>query len=284
MSINRRKFIGAGLALGAATLLAPAIRAQEGAMRAIFWGGQARADRTMKVFDLFQAARGTPPILGEFMGFNDYWTKVATVTAGGNAPDLIQMDYRYIVEYARRGVLAALDDYLGDPLDLSDFDADQVEAGKVDGKLYGVSMGAGGFCLQVNASAYERAGLPLPSSSTTYADFVSMAADFSAANSGMRLLPEPPVMNPLSKTGCASAARRSTRQMVTSLSRLQMPSSGSRSGVNCATSRSVSPRKIRLFRREPSIRACSSLVRPPAALLASTNSWPIRAWCRIVSR
>jgi multiple sugar transport system substrate-binding protein len=144
----------------------------------------------MKAFDLFQAARGTSPVLSEFMGFNDYWTKVATITAGGNAPDLIQMDYRYIVEYARRGVLAPLDEYLGTALDVTDFDADQVEAGKVDGKLYGVSMGAGGFCLQVNASAYERAELPVPSSKTTYADFVAMAADFSAANGGMRLLPD----------------------------------------------------------------------------------------------
>lgn len=190
MSINRRHFIGAGLALGAATMLAPVARGQEGSLRTIFWGGQTRADRTMKAFDLFQAARGGPPVLTEFMGFNDYWTKVATVTAGGSAPDLIQMDYRYIVEYARRGVLSPLDDYVGGALDLSDFDMDQVEAGKVDGKLYGVSLGAGGFCLQVNASAYERAGLPIPSATTTYSDLSAMAADFIAANAGMRMLPD----------------------------------------------------------------------------------------------
>lgn len=187
MNINRRRFVGAGLALGAAAMLAPGARGQEG-LRAIFWGGQARADRTMKAFDLFQAARGTPPIIGEFMGFNDYWTKVATVTAGGSAPDLIQMDYRYIVEYARRGALTPLDEYLGGALDVSDFDADQVDAGRVDGKLYGISLGAGGFCLQVNASAYERAGLPVPSAETTYADLPAMAADFIAANNGMRML------------------------------------------------------------------------------------------------
>ncbi|PXA97516.1 ABC transporter ATP-binding protein [Nostoc sp. 3335mG] len=190
MSINRRLFIGAGLAMGAATFMGTAARAQDGALRTIFWGGQTRADRTMKAFDLFQASRGGEPVLTEFMGFNDYWTKVATVTAGGSAPDLIQMDYRYIVEYARRGVLAPLDSYLGNTLDLSDFDADQVEAGKVDGKLYGISMGAGGFCLQVNASAYERAGLPMPASSTTYADFAAMAADFNKANGQMKMLPD----------------------------------------------------------------------------------------------
>lgn len=188
MSITRRHFIATSIALGAATAFSPAARSQDSTLRAIFWGGQARAERTFKAFDLFEAASGVAQISGEFMGFNDYWPKVATQTAGGNAPDLIQMDYRYIVEYARRGVLTSLDEYLGKALDLSDFDPDQVAAGKVDGTLYGVSMGAGGFCFQINASAFERAGLPLPGVTTTYADLSDMASDFNAANNGMRLL------------------------------------------------------------------------------------------------
>ena len=38
-------------------------------------------------------------------------------------PDVIQMDYRYIFEYARRNQLAALDEFIGNGLDLADFDA-----------------------------------------------------------------------------------------------------------------------------------------------------------------
>ena len=63
----------------------------------------------------------------------------ATQIAGGNAPDVIQMDYRYIVEYAKRGAIAPLDEFVGKALDLDDFDEDQLEGGKVDGKLYGIS-------------------------------------------------------------------------------------------------------------------------------------------------
>jgi multiple sugar transport system substrate-binding protein len=188
MITRRRTVLQGAFALLGATALAPVARAQSDGVRAIFWGGQARAERTFAVFDLFQNKLGTAPVVGEFMGFTDYWPKVATQTAGGNAPDLIQMDYRYIVEYAQRGALTPLDDYLGGALDLADFDADQIEAGKVDGKFYGVSMGAGGFCLQVNASAFERAGLPVPGPTTTYADLLGMAGDFNAANAGMRML------------------------------------------------------------------------------------------------
>jgi multiple sugar transport system substrate-binding protein len=212
MITRRRTVLKGALALLGATALAPAVRAQSEGIRAIFWGGQARAERTFSVFDLFQKKFGTAPVVGEFMGFTDYWPKVATQTAGGNAPDLIQMDYRYIVEYAQRGALTPLDDYLGKTLDLGDFDADQIEAGRVDGKLYGVSMGAGGFCLQVNASAFERAGLPVPGPTTTYADLLGMVGEFNAANGEMRMLQdgsgnEPALENWLRQRGKALYTR-----------------------------------------------------------------------------
>ncbi len=51
--------------------------AQSEGVRAIFWGGL-RARRTdFFVFDLFQKKFGTAPVVSEFMGFNDYWPKVA---------------------------------------------------------------------------------------------------------------------------------------------------------------------------------------------------------------
>ena len=34
--------------------------------------------------------------------FNSYWDKLATQTAGGQAPDIIQMDMNYISEYGSR--------------------------------------------------------------------------------------------------------------------------------------------------------------------------------------
>ena len=86
--------------------------AQASNLRLTFWGGQARADRTYAVTDLYKAAKGTD-VEGEFLAWNDYWPKLATQTAGGNAPDVIQMDYRYIVEYAKRNAIAPLDEFVG---------------------------------------------------------------------------------------------------------------------------------------------------------------------------
>lgn len=188
---DRRQFLlgsSALVAAGAAGIM-PAW-AQAANLRLTFWGGQARADRTYGVTDLYDKDHPGSRIDGEFLAWNDYWPKLATQTAGGNAPDLIQMDYRYIVEYAKRNGIAPLDEFVGSTLKLDDFDADQLEGGKVDGKLYGISLGANSVATIYNKAALEKAGVTLPSNAWTYDDLMTMGEALLSANGGkgMRLM------------------------------------------------------------------------------------------------
>lgn len=178
---DRRQFLMGSTALLTAGALTPA-RAQDAALRLLWWGGQARADRTFAVTDLYTAANPGATFEGEFLAWNDYWPKLATQTAGGNAPDVVQMDYRFIVEYAKRNAIAPLDDFIGGALKLDDFDQDQIDGGMVDGKLYGISLGANSVAMLVNTTAFEEAGVDLPSSATTYDDIRAIAESFKAAN------------------------------------------------------------------------------------------------------
>jgi multiple sugar transport system substrate-binding protein len=180
--IDRRKFLmgsSALVAAGAAGVMPS--WAQAASLRLTFWGGQARADRTYGVTDLYTKAKGTA-VEGEFLAWNDYWPKLATQTAGGNAPDIIQMDYRYIVEYAKRNAIAPLDEFVGGALKLDGFDADQLEGGKVDGKLYGISLGANSVATLVNTSAFEEAGIEAPTNAWTYDDLMTIGEAFNTAN------------------------------------------------------------------------------------------------------
>jgi multiple sugar transport system substrate-binding protein len=180
--LDRRQFLmgsSALLAAGAAGI-SPSF-AQAESLRLIFWGGQARADRTYGVTDLYTAAKGTQ-MEAEFLAWNDYWPKLATQTAGGNAPDIIQMDYRYIVEYAKRNAIAPLDEFVGGALNLADFDADQLEGGKVDGKLYGISLGANSVAMLVNTAAFEEVGVAVPTNAWTYDDLMTIGEAFKTAN------------------------------------------------------------------------------------------------------
>lgn len=181
--IDRRQFLMGSSALVAAGAFGavPAF-AQETNLRLTFWGGQGRADRTYGVTDLYDAAHPGTKIDGEFLAWNDYWPKLATQTAGGNAPDIIQMDYRYIVEYAKRNAIAPLDEFVGGTLKLDDFDADQIEGGKVGGKLYGISLGANSVALLSNNSAFEEAGIELPTNALTYDDLMAIGDKFKTAN------------------------------------------------------------------------------------------------------
>ncbi len=185
--VDRRQFLMGSTALLAAGALSPAM-AQAERMRMLFWGGQARADRTYGVTDLYTKEFGTV-IEGDFSAFGDYWPKLATQVAGGNSPDLIQMDYRYIVEYATRNSIAPMDEFVGGALDLSDFDADQLEGGKVDGKLYGISLGANSAANILNVAALEEAGVEVPTRDLSYEDLPALAEKFNSGNkrAGMKL-------------------------------------------------------------------------------------------------
>lgn len=188
--IGRRQFLmgtSALMAAGAAGI--GPVWAQAANLRLIFWGGQARADRTYGVTDLFEADTGNK-IDGEFLAWNDYWPKLATQTAGGNAPDIVQMDYRYIVEYAKRNAIAPLDEFVGGALKLDNFDADQLEGGKVDGKLYGISLGANSVATLVNTVAFEEAGVEVPTNAWTYDELMTKGEAFAKANirGGMKMM------------------------------------------------------------------------------------------------
>ncbi|MCR8725592.1 ABC transporter substrate-binding protein [Frigidibacter sp. ROC022] len=176
--MNRRTF--GGLLLGgaaASTLASVGAYAADGSVRLIWWGNPERDKRTNAVVDMFQKATGAE-VLPETYAWGDYWQKLATQAAGKNLPDVIQMDYRYIFEWARRGQLAALDEFVGNGIDLSDYDPNQLASGKVDGKLYGISLGANSMSHVYNKTVLDKIGVTLPDQTTwTTDDFVQIGKD-----------------------------------------------------------------------------------------------------------
>ena len=168
----------AGGAAAAALLAATGTTAQAAAsMRLIWWGNPERDKRTNAVVDLYKAASGDE-VAAESYAWGDYWPKLATQAAGQNLPDVIQMDYRYIFEYARRKQLAELDGFIGKELQLADFDPNQMASGKVDGKTYGISLGANSMSHVYNKALLDGLGVKLPDSSKwTTAEWVALGKD-----------------------------------------------------------------------------------------------------------
>jgi multiple sugar transport system substrate-binding protein len=149
-------------------------------LRSIWWGTQDRHDRTIKAWELYSGKNPNIKVTSEFSEWNAYWDKITVKVASGDAPDLIQMDYAYLNEYAGRGALLDLNSMVGKELDLSTMDKQLVESGKVDGKLYAICLGGNTMAMHVNKTILDKAGLQVPPIDWTWKDFEEMGRQVKA--------------------------------------------------------------------------------------------------------
>lgn len=198
-SISRRKFLKmSGLGAGAAALAAcgapaaaptsapaaakpaatsaPAVTSGTVELRVAWWGSQDRHDRTIKVIELYQKKNPNVKISYEFATFNDHLTKMTTQAAGNALPDIMQQDYAWIAEWASRGLIVPLEEYVtSNALDLRDAADDFTKGGKVNGKLVAINLGSNSQTFTVDVDAFKKAGMELPKDNWTWDDFEQIA-------------------------------------------------------------------------------------------------------------
>ncbi|AQS71539.1 ABC transporter substrate-binding protein [Streptomyces pactum] len=149
-----------------------------------WWGSDDRHNAYKKALAHFQQENPEIKIRETYSGYEGYFDKFNTNIAGGSAPDLLQMDTALVAQYARKGVLAPIDQYVGKALDLTGFSKTLLAAGTVDGKLYGVPSGIGVNQLTVNRTGLEKLGLKLPDREWTWADLRKISQDVHKKSGG----------------------------------------------------------------------------------------------------
>ncbi|MBJ3785835.1 ABC transporter substrate-binding protein [Devosia sediminis] len=177
-SFNRYLLASAAGAAAFGGLTVPAFA--DSRLRFMWWGNPTRDERTNAVVDLFEGNNSGIVVDTEALASNDYWPKIATQAAGGNMPDVMQMDYRFLFEYARRGQIVPLDDYVGNQIDLSNFDPGFVDSGRVDGQLFGIPFGANSPSVIYNMAKFAEYGVTLPDHSWTWDEFWDFARQIKA--------------------------------------------------------------------------------------------------------
>lgn len=141
-----------------------------------WWGSQSRHDRTIAVVEMYEAAHPDVDIVYEFAGFSDYWVKLNTQAAGGELACVMQHDYAYIAEWANRGLLAPMEPFFeSGAIDLSTIDEELLAGGQIEGQTYGIPLGTNSPAFIIDADAFEAAGLELPATDWTWADFEEIA-------------------------------------------------------------------------------------------------------------
>jgi multiple sugar transport system substrate-binding protein len=145
-------------------------------LRVSTWGNDSRLKLTQQAVDAFTAANPDIKVTIENNDWTAYWDKLATMTAGDNSPDVIQMDESYIAAYGARDALLDLGK-VKDNLDLSAMNANVLDTGKVGGTLVGAPIGVANFSIGVNPEVLKKAGVSMPNDKTwTWDQFAQVAA------------------------------------------------------------------------------------------------------------
>jgi multiple sugar transport system substrate-binding protein len=140
------------------------------------WGNDSRLKLTQQAVDAFTAANPDIKVSIENNDWTAYWDKLATMTAGNNSPDVIQMDESYIAAYGARDALLDLGK-VNNNLDLSAMDTKVLDTGKVGGTLVGAPIGVANFSVAVNPEVLKKAGVSMPNDKTwTWDQFAQVAA------------------------------------------------------------------------------------------------------------
>ncbi|MFM9698163.1 ABC transporter substrate-binding protein [Streptomyces europaeiscabiei] len=139
-------------------------------LRYTWWGNPDRAARTQAAVDLFEKRNPGIDVQTSFAGYEAYKQKLATQAAGGDAPDVMQLDYRMIDQYASGGVLLDLSGQQP-VLHTAEFEPGLLATGKVDGRQYAVPQGRGTETMVYDTEKWEAAGLEPPRVGWTWSEW-----------------------------------------------------------------------------------------------------------------
>ncbi|WP_435281480.1 ABC transporter substrate-binding protein [Streptomyces koelreuteriae] len=139
-------------------------------LRYTWWGNPDRAARTEQAVALFEKQHPNVDVTTSFSGYDAYKQKLATQAAGGDAPDVMQLDYRQIDQYASGGVLLDLAQQKS-VLRTSEIDQGLLATGRVDDVQYAIPQGRGTETVVYDLTTWKKSGVPLPGESWTWSQW-----------------------------------------------------------------------------------------------------------------
>jgi len=111
--------------------------------------------------------------------------KLFTMIAGGDGPDLMQLNTGQFEGLAARGALLPLDDYVKqEALDVSVFYPQSITGCMYDGTLYGLPIDISNHILYYNKDLFDSAGLSYPSDDWTWDDLLYAAQKLTIDKTG----------------------------------------------------------------------------------------------------
>lgn len=143
------------------TKLKPAAESGKITMRFMWWGGDERHKATLAAIKDYEAANTNVKIDAEYMGFDGYYQKLTTQIAGGEVPDVVQLDQPWLLALTNQDSNMFVDlNTMKDYIDLSQFDSSMIDDYvKYNNQIVGVPTGTNGSAFLVNKTLADKAGI-----------------------------------------------------------------------------------------------------------------------------
>ena len=115
----------------------------------------------------------------EVATFDGHFDKLAIQIAGGEARMFFQMSGQYILDYAGRGALLDLNQFVPDVIDLSDWDPGTRDLGLIN-KVAQIVIGIDTYAIIFDEEVFAEAGIEMPDA-ITWDEFATLATDLATA-------------------------------------------------------------------------------------------------------
>ena len=131
-------------------------------LRFSWWGGDDRHEATLNAIKFWNSLYPDIKITPEYGGWDGWTEKAITQISGGTAPDVMQINYDWLITLSPEGD-GFYDLYqLTNNLDISPFSKETLSFGEVNGKLNAITVSVSGRGLFYNSQVYRELNAEYP--------------------------------------------------------------------------------------------------------------------------
>ncbi len=141
-----------------------------------WWGDSSRHEVYNEIADRFEEANPDIRVAREPTSWGDYWDRLTTQVAGGNAPDVVSMHQFQVASYARRGALIDMWPLVEEGyLNLDGIPESVIGSGELEGELLMTAKGVTMTGWMYNTAVFDELGLEYPDFDWTREEFAETA-------------------------------------------------------------------------------------------------------------
>ena len=146
-------------------------------LRFSWWGGDDRHKATLDAIGLWNKKHPDITITPEYGGWDGWTEKVSAQMRSGTEPDIMQINYDWLISMSENGSRFYDLDSLDSFLDLSGYDDEILSFGRIDGRLSALTVSVSGRSLFYNSKVFSSLGAEYPK---TWTELTALGKSFGA--------------------------------------------------------------------------------------------------------